>query len=206
MDTRLTQAQLSQVVAEVDRLSQVREAELDQHEVKQILRELNLPDDLLDDAIVQLRRREALDQQKQRHKIVISTIVIMIAGLIATVAVVQYKQQNKIAQITAIQDITTLDNSANPAQQFDRQKDSQIYYRVTLKNPPINDRLTVSCNWTDSTGQMVHRSRYQTQEITRSPWTTYCLAPLTPQSNPGNWTVKMSIENRHISDQTFVVK
>jgi hypothetical protein len=206
MDTRLTQAQLSQVVAEVDRLSQIRDEELDRDQVKQILQELNLPDDLLDDAIVQLHRREALAQQKQRHRIVISTIAIMIVGLIATFAFVHQKQQNKIARIASIQDIVTLKDSANSVAQFDRRKDAQVFYRVTLKNPPIRDRLSVSCNWIDSTGQTVHQSRYQTQEITRSPWTTFCYAPLTPQSNPGTWTVKMLIAERPISEQTFVVK
>lgn len=206
MDTRLTQAQLSQVVAEVDRLSQIRDAELDREQVKQILQELNLPDDLLDDALVQIRRREALAQQKQRHKIVISTLIIMVVGLMAMLAIVHQKQQNRIAQIAAIQDIVTLKNSANSVAQFDRQKDVQVFYRVTLKNPPVNDHLSVSCNWIDPTGQTVHQSRYQTQEITRSPWTTFCYAPLTPQSNPGTWTVKMSIAERPISEQTFVVK
>lgn len=206
MDTRLTQAQLSQVVAEVDRLSQIREAELDREQVQQILQELNLPSDLLDDAIVQIRRREALDQQQQRHKIVISTIAIMIAGLIATFAVVSQKQHNRMARIAALQDSTTLPDSANSVTQFDRQKNAQVFYRVTLKNAPINDRLSVSCSWIDPTGQTVHQSRYQTQEITRSPWTTFCYAPLTPQSNAGTWTVKMSIAERPISEQTFVVK
>ncbi|MBD1858201.1 MULTISPECIES: DUF3859 domain-containing protein [Leptolyngbya] len=206
MDTRLTQAQLSQVIAEIDRLSQLRDNELDREQVKQILQELNLPDDLLDDAIVQLRRREALAQQNQRHKIVISTIAIMIVGLIATVAVVQQKQHNKIARIAAIQDIVTLKDSTNSVTQFDRTKDAQVFYRVTLKNPPINDRLAVSCDWLDSTGERIHQSRFQTQEITRSPWTTFCFAPLSPQSKPGNWTVKMSIAERPISEETFVVK
>ncbi|MCU0548640.1 MAG: hypothetical protein MUC48_04760 [Leptolyngbya sp. Prado105] len=206
MDTRLTQTQLSQVVAEVDRLAQVREAELDREQVKQILQELNLPDDLLDDALIQLRRREALTQQQQRHRIVISTLAIMIVGLLATFAVVHQKQQNKIARIAASQDYVSYKDSSKPVALFDRTKDSQMFYQVTLKNPPVNDRLTISCNWIDPSGQSVHQSRYQTQEITRSPWSTFCYAPLTSQSNPGNWTVKMTIADRPISEQTFVVR
>lgn len=60
MENRQTQAQLSQVVAEVERLSRRQEAVLDLGQVKEILHQLNLPSDLLEDAIVQLRRPEAL--------------------------------------------------------------------------------------------------------------------------------------------------
>ena len=45
MKERLTQSQLAQVIAEVGQLSQRREAELDQEQVKQILQELNLSSD-----------------------------------------------------------------------------------------------------------------------------------------------------------------
>lgn len=41
MPHRLTQAQLTQVVAEVERLSQRREAELEREQVKEILQELS---------------------------------------------------------------------------------------------------------------------------------------------------------------------
>ena len=53
METRLTQAQLAQVVAEIDKLSRQRESELAPDQVREILRELNLPDELLEDAIAQ---------------------------------------------------------------------------------------------------------------------------------------------------------
>jgi hypothetical protein len=147
-----------------------------------------------------------LIQKQQRRKIVLSTIAIMIAGLTTTIAVVYQKQQNRIARIAAIQDIVTLQDSAKPVKQFDRRKDQQIFYRVTLKNVSINDRLIVSCRWADPTGQIVHQSRYQTPEISRSPWVVACNAPLTPQSQAGTWNVKMNVEERPISDRSFIVK
>ncbi|MER3435043.1 MAG: DUF3859 domain-containing protein [Leptolyngbya sp. ERB_1_1] len=202
----LTQAQFAQIAAEVDRLSQQDDVELDDEQVQQILQNLDLPDDLLEDAIAQLHQRRSRIQEQQRHRIVISTIAIMIFGLLTTMAVVYQKQQNRIAQIAAIQDSLTSQKSAKPVTQFDRQKDSQIFYRVTLKNVPINDRLMIRCRWSDSTNQIVHQSRNQTQEITRSPWTTACSTPLTAQSQAGTWSVKMSVEERPISDQTFIVK
>ncbi len=202
----LTQAQLAQVLAEVDRAAQINDAELDPEQVKQILHTLSLPDDLVEDAIVQIQQHQLRIQKQQRHRIVIFTIVAMIAGLIATIAVVYQKQQNKIARIEALQDTVTRQDAATPVSQFDRQKDAEIFYRVTLKNVPINDRLRISCRWNDPSGQTAYQSRYQTEEIPRSPWTTVCNAPFTSQSQMGTWNVKLFVEERSISEQPFVVK
>ena len=68
MENRLTQAQLTQIVSEVQRLSNVRESELNSAEVTQILQELGLPTELLDEALIQLQRREALDEPQRRTR------------------------------------------------------------------------------------------------------------------------------------------
>jgi hypothetical protein len=61
MDQKLSQKQLEQIVAGVQQLSLRQEAELDRDQVREILRELNLPPELLEEAMVQLSRREAFD-------------------------------------------------------------------------------------------------------------------------------------------------
>src|SRR4028118_1364989 len=68
MENRLTQTQLTQIVAEVERLSNLRQSELDSEEVKEILQELSLPPELLNEALIQLQRREALAQQQRRNR------------------------------------------------------------------------------------------------------------------------------------------
>jgi len=77
MNTRLTQEQLGELVAEVERLSDRRQAELDRQQVEEILQELNLPTDLLDEALVQLRRREALDVQQRRHRWILGGVAVV---------------------------------------------------------------------------------------------------------------------------------
>lgn len=200
----LTEAQLDQIVAEIDRLQD--DTEFEDYQIKEILQTLNLPNDLLEAAIAQVHYRRLLLQKQQRRKIVLSTIAMMIAGLTTTITVVYQKQQNRLDRIAAIQNIVTLESSAKPVKQIDRQKDQQVFYRVTLKNVPINERLRVRCQWRDSTGQLVHQSRQQTEEISRSPWVVTCNAPLTAPSQPGTWNVKMSVEERSLIDRSFIVK
>ena len=85
MNNKLTQDQLAQVVAEVERLSQRREAELNREEVNQILQELSLPPDLLDDALVQVERRQALEVQQKRNRWIGISIAAVLVGIIAIV-------------------------------------------------------------------------------------------------------------------------
>src|SRR4028118_954921 len=108
MNNRLSESELAQVIAEVGQLSQRREAELDREQVKQILQELNLPDDLLDDALMQLRRRQALEVQQRRNRRIAVGVVGILVGAIATTTVFIQQQQQAIARISTYQSRITL--------------------------------------------------------------------------------------------------
>lgn len=115
MPHRLTQAQLAQVVAEVERLSQRREAELDREQVKEILQELSLPSDLLDDALVQMNRQEALFVQQRRNRWIVVGVAAVLVGAIATTTFFIQRHQQAIARISVAQSRVTLgeDNGSN---------------------------------------------------------------------------------------------
>ncbi|MGL5065865.1 MAG: DUF3859 domain-containing protein, partial [Microcoleus sp.] len=83
METRLTQTQLTQIVAEVERLSNLQKSQLDSAEIKEILQELNLPPELLDEALIQLQRRKALARQQKRNRLIAGGLAAAAAGSIA---------------------------------------------------------------------------------------------------------------------------
>ena len=89
MTTRLTSEQLGQLVAEFERLSQRREAELDRQQVEEILQELKLPTDRLDDALMQLQRREVLATRQRRNRWILG-------GAIATISFSTIQQKNTL--------------------------------------------------------------------------------------------------------------
>ncbi|MFM5942141.1 MAG: DUF3859 domain-containing protein, partial [Dolichospermum sp.] len=66
MNQPLNQEQLNQIIAEVQGLQLRQEAELNQQQVKEILQDLNLPPELLDEALIQVRRKQALQVQERR--------------------------------------------------------------------------------------------------------------------------------------------
>ena len=207
METRLTQAQLAQVVAEIDKLSRQRESELAPDQVREILRELNLPDELLEDAIAQMHRREALEKQQRRNRwIAIASTVVVISAIATGVLFGQNRQQQN-AQVGVTEDRIALSKKGGDSlTQVNRQINPRIYYQVTLKNAPIGSQLSLQCDWINPSGQIVHQSKYQTRTIDTPVWNTHCFYDLGSASSPGNWEVRMSLDGRAIGTEPFVVK
>jgi len=112
MNSRLTQEQLGELVAEVERLSDRRQAELDRQQVEEILQELNLPTDLLDEALVQLRRREALEVQQRRHRWILGGVAVVAPTAIAVGALFNLQQQSVLSQVQVYQDSIALGKDA----------------------------------------------------------------------------------------------
>lgn len=207
MNNRLTQAQLSQIVGEVELLSQRRDDELDPEQVKQILQELSLPPELLDEALVQIRRREALAVRQRRNRWiaggVIASLVVAIAG---TTVFIQQNQQ-AIARVSSAQSqIALTQDGSSSLKEVNRQASPLIYYRVTLKDAPIGKKLSLSCDWIDPSGQVVHQNRWETQTIDKAVWSTHCRYQFSPAASPGNWKVQMSLGERTLSTTSFTVK
>jgi hypothetical protein len=206
MNQPLNQEQLNQIIAEVQGLQLRQEAELNQQQVKEILQDLNLPPELLDEALIQVRRKQALQVQERRHKLIglgVAAAVIMSIGL--TVFFHQQKS-SLLANVSAQQDKITLKSNNEILENISRQANSELVYRVTLKNAPIGKKLNLSCNWIDPNGQVVKQNQYQTREIKTSVWDTVCRYSINPTASVGNWQVQMLLEGRKISEETFVVQ
>ena len=207
METRLTQTQLAQVIAEIDKLSNQRELELSPDQVREILRELNLPDELLEDAIAQMHRREALEKEQRRNRwIAIASTVVVISAIAIGILFGQNRQQQN-AQVASTEDRISLSKKGGDSlSQVNRQINPRVYYQVTLKNAPIGSQLALQCDWTNPNGQIVHQSKYQTRTIDTAVWNTNCFYDLGSAAQPGNWEVRMSLDGRAINSEPFVVK
>ena len=204
---RLTQEQLSQIVTEVQGLQLRREAELDQQQVKEILQELNLPPELLDEALIQLNRRQALEVQQRRNRWIISGVVAVVVVVIASTIFFIQQQNSALSRVSAQQDrITLTQDISGDLKTISRQTNPDVFYRVTLKDAPLGKKLALSCNWIDPSGQIVKQNNYQTREIKTSVWDTQCRYTINPAATVGNWKVQMFLEGRQISDETFEVK
>jgi hypothetical protein len=204
MEQRLTTQQLERIVGEVGRLANRQQDELDRSEVEKILVELNLPPELLDEAMIQVQRKEALAKQRKRN------IGIAIAGITALVMLVAgtslffQDRVSTIAKVIATQDRITLaqDNGEN-LRSVDR--GTEIAYRVTLDNAPVGEKLSLTCNWLDPTGKVAHTNRFETKNITTSVWNTQCRYQLPVNVVAGAWQVQIQLGDRTLQKSPFTV-
>lgn len=205
MNQRITQEQLNQIIAEVQSIQLRQEAEFDQQQIQQILQELNLPPELLDEALIQLRRRQALEVQQRRNKLIAFGVVGALIITIGGVVFLNQKNASLLANVSAQQDKITLANEQQ-INTVSRQANGDIFYRVTLKDAPIGKKLSLSCNWIDPSGKIVKQNSYETKDVTTSIWNTRCKYPINSAAPVGNWKVEMFLKGRKISEEVFVVQ
>lgn len=207
MTDRLTESQLSQVIAEVQRLSDRKDQELDEVQMQQILTELSLPPELLDEAVMQVRRRKALENQQRRNRWIVGGVVVGITSIVAGVIFLQQQWQQKLDRITAQQSRLTLSrDDGNDRQTITRQGTTELNYQVMLKDAPMGEKLALSCTWINPSQQAVKQNRYDTQPITTVEWQTNCRYSINANSPVGVWKVKMLLGNRTLSERSFEVK
>jgi hypothetical protein len=203
MEPRLTPDQLSKVVREVELLALRDQDDLSQDQVRQILQELGLPPVLLEDAMVQVQRREALDRQQQQRKWLVIGGVSVAALAIATALGLNQTHQQALAQVTAQRDRLTLaQDDGGTLRSVDRNA-GELYYRVTLNQAPLGQKLPLSCTWTAPQGQVAQQTQYQTKPIETPIWNTHCRTTLGPSAAAGSWRVKLTLNGRLISDERF---
>ncbi|MBW4566277.1 MAG: DUF3859 domain-containing protein [Mojavia pulchra JT2-VF2] len=207
MTQKLTPEQLSDIIAEVGNLQARREAEIEPEQVKQILQELGLAPDLVDEALVQVQRRQVLKvQQKRNHTITMGAIAAVVITIMTTLFII--KQHNSTLERVFAQTsrITLTQDDGSDLRKISRQNSPEVFYRVTLKDTPIGQKLDLTCNWINPNGEIVKQNRYQTRKIDKSIWNTHCRYIIGTASTPGNWKVQIFLQSRQLSKTEFEVK
>jgi hypothetical protein len=204
MERRLTTEQLELIVGEVGRLANRQQAELDRAEVQKILVELNLPPELLDEATIQVQRKQALARQQQRHRQMALASIAAVAVIAIGTSIFFQNKAAQIAKIVASQDrITLVQDRGDSLQTVTR--GTEIVYRVKLDGAPVGEQLSITCNWIDPTGKIDRTNRYQTKNVNSPTWNTQCRDLISADAPTGKWQVEMRIGDRILRTASFVV-
>lgn len=197
--------QLNQVIAEIQKISSQREGSITIDQAREILRDMNLPDELLEEAILQVKRREAQKSQTLVNLLVITGALVILGVGIGVPFLFRQGQKAAIAEVTSQASMLTISSKKDQAVQV-VSRPNEVVYRVTLANAPIGQKLPMSCDWFNPQGTVVHQNRYQTKEINKSLWNTQCKYQLTTSDSPGTWRVTMYVKGREVSTTTFTVR
>ena len=205
MPENLTQEQFNQVIAEIQKISDQGGGSVTIDQAREILQEMNLPSELLQEALLQVKRKQAQAEQNRLNFIVVGGAI-----LILTVAVIgtlfwQSQQSQVLEQVKSQSGKITLAVSKDKSVQV-ISPPNEIAYSVILENAPVGQTLSMGCNWSNPQGITAHQNRYQTKQITTVIWNTQCKYKLDSGAALGKWQVTMLINDRPLSTTTFEVK
>jgi hypothetical protein len=195
MKSQLSEKQWNQVVAEVTRLAQERDDDQSRRAItEQVLQELQLPTDLIDDALQQVRYQEALAKQRRQRMWLGMAGAVLLLVLLVSVWTWSSNRSASLARITA------------DAGQVTRSAGQEALYRVTLRDVPLGEQLEMSCNWFDPTGKVFHQSRWETRDTNKEVWETQCRCRIGNEAPKGTWKVEMKLGDRTINAADFKVE
>ncbi|MBL8206618.1 MAG: DUF3859 domain-containing protein [Blastocatellia bacterium] len=205
MKSQLSEKQWSQVVAEVTRLAQERDDEQSRREItEQVLQELQLPTDLIDDALKQVQYQEALaKQRRQRLWLGVAGTVLLLVIIVSFWAWSSNRSASFARIMADAGQVTRTDGNAAQTVTPDGQ---DVFYRVKLRDVPLGEKLDLSCNWIDPTGKVFHQSRWETRDTNKAVWETQCRCRLGTHAPKGTWKVEMKLGDRTINAADFKVE
>lgn len=207
MKSQLTEQQWSEVVAEVTRLAQVREDDQTKREITaQVLQELQLPTDLIDEAVKQVQYREALvKQRKQRIWMGVAGLTLLLIIIIslwawssarsATFARIKAEPGRVTRAIDQGDNLVTVTPDGQ-----------EVFYRVKLREVPLGEKLNLSCDWIDPAGKIFRQSQWNTGDTNKAVWETHCRCQLGTTAPKGNWKVALKLGERVLATSDFKVE
>ena len=188
-------------------MSQRRQSEIEVEELQQILHELNLPDDLVDEAVMQVYRKQALDNQKRRNRWIIGSVMAVVVGGVVATLFMQQQQQQALERISVYDSrVGYRKNDFASLKEIERQKNPEVFYNVTLQDAPVGKELELGCNWIDPNREIAHQNKWKIKNISKEVWKTHCRYTFNKNVPTGNWFVQMTLNDEAIISNKFVVK
>ncbi|MBX9722786.1 MAG: hypothetical protein K2X81_15405, partial [Candidatus Obscuribacterales bacterium] len=173
--------------------------------VRQILRELNLSDDLLEEAIQKLEEGRIVAKKKQKllSTVVVVGIVLAVLGLTTFFMTSSYTDQ--LAKVTGAGTRITSQVESSADLSVVSAGSGTIFARITLHDVPQGTRLPMEAKWIAPDGSVFHENKWQTKPVDRQTWETHAKCDIPTSAPKGNWLVKFSIAGRELATQKFVV-
>ncbi|NES80118.1 MAG: DUF3859 domain-containing protein [Moorea sp. SIO2B7] len=207
MTEKITPEQINQIVAEINRLANQKETEIDRQQLEEILKELNLPVELLDEALLAFKKRKSKARKSKRIMLAITCLIFVSVALISTMTIFYQKRQQALGEMTAIKNRITLEeDNGGDLTIINRQDTPRLHFRVTLENTPVGKPLALGCDWINPSGKIVHQNRYKTRPVEKEIWHTRCRYRIGAASEAGKWNVQMFSGDRLLASDTFTVK
>jgi len=201
----LSEKELIRLVEEVSKLDLERKQMLDKSQVSQILKEMDLSDDLLDEAMVRLDEKRAVEKKKR--------IVFSVTAAVAAVAIIALSSTlwmssnyaGQLAKVTAADTRITTEVQSSADLSVVTAGNGTIFAQVTLHDVPLGTRLPMRVEWIDPSGTVFRENTWQTKPTDKQTWQTHAKVDLPTSVAKGDWVAKFLLGDRIVATKTFVV-
>jgi hypothetical protein len=205
MQEKLSEKEVVRLVAEVSKLDEEKRQSLDRDQVAEILREMDLPEEHLDEAMVRLRESKFKEKEQRRTAgLLVAVVTVAVIG-IGAIMFQNTTYNAGVANITANSAHLSA-QSATAAEIADVTAGSgTTFASVTLQNVPQGMRVPMRAKWIQPDGTIYHENRWQTKPADTATWTTHAKANIGVGAPKGQWTVEFIVGDRTVTTKKFVV-
>ena len=203
----LAKDKLPEVVAEVDRLWQSRRDALDPAEARAVLAEVGLPGELLDEALEQIRLREAARDAKRKRLAIAAAVAMSAVIVVAAIWVVRSRSASAHAAIDVAHAHLTDERAPGAdVETVHRGDATPLRLAAELGHAPAGEELALACDWVAPSGSIAHHNAWRTKAVDHAPWLTHCRYTLPGGAEIGRWQVRMTLEGRELVTRPVLVE
>ena len=204
---------LGPIIEELEQLEDEHGGDLHPDEVREVLRDLKVPDARLEQALQNIQAKEAkeaeLAKAKQTRTKVFAAggVAVLVLAVIATGLWYSHSQREvALSKITATDAQLSVANKPAATPVFLRSQNPEIQLDVVLHEAPTGDSLDMRCDWVSPTGQTAYESHYTTKKIDKTNWPTHCKNSFKQSAQPGAWLVRMKVSDRPVIEVPFTIE
>jgi hypothetical protein len=149
--------------------------------------------------------RDLLYEDKGRSALRILGLIALL--LVAGVMYAAVERDDWLASVSALEGHVSLGEVFPEAvSEVPRDQSPEVFYHVVLRDVPRGWPLELACEWQDPRGTVARRNQYKTRFIHKGTWPTHCRQRFGPTSVPGEWQVRLLMDQRVLSSSSFVLK
>jgi hypothetical protein len=129
--------------------------------------------------------------------------LLLVAGVIYAVA----ERDDWLAGVSVLEARLALGEVVPEAvSEVSRDQSPEVFYHVVLRGVPRGWPLTLDCEWQDPNGNVARSNHYRTRFIHKTTWPTHCRQRFVSTSVPGEWHVRLLMDQRVLSSSAFVLR
>jgi hypothetical protein len=130
-------------------------------------------------------------------------VLLLVAGVIYAVV----ERDDWLAGVSVVEARIALGERVPEAvSEVSRGQSPEVFYHVVLKDVPRGWPLQLDCEWQDPNGNVARRNHYRTRFIDKTTWPTHCRQRFESSSVPGEWQVRLLMDQRVLSSSAFVLR